>query len=113
MIFKQINRLQQIDQLIRQKRTGNAEEFAAKLQISRRQVYNWIDEMRGLGLEINYDRDIRSFVYLKPYRISIALDIKELPDSEIFDIEAGMNFSKKCILCNDIAQTRYIFELAN
>jgi len=38
MIFKQINRLQQIDQLIRQKRTGNAKQLAAKLEISRKHL---------------------------------------------------------------------------
>ena len=74
MIFKLLDRLGRIDQLIRQKRTGNAEEFAEKLNISRRQVYNWLDELKSYGLEIAYDRELRSFVYLKSYQINISFD---------------------------------------
>ncbi len=95
MFSKQINRLQQIDQLIRQKRTGNADELAYKLEISRRQVYNWLDEFKGLGLEIEYNREIKSYVYLKPYQINIILDIKELTVIETTEVEAGINFLKK------------------
>jgi predicted DNA-binding transcriptional regulator YafY len=88
-------RLQQIDQLIRQKRTGNAEELAEKLNISRRQVYNWIEVLKSYGLELDYRREIKSFVYLKPYQINISLDIKELSYKETTEIKAGINFLKK------------------
>jgi len=78
MIFKLLNRLQQIDQLIRQKRTGNADELAAKLNISRRQVYYWLEELKSYGLEIDYNRDIKSFVYQKPYEVTITFKVKEI-----------------------------------
>ncbi len=78
MIFKLLNRAQQIDQLIRQKRTGNADELAVKLNISRRQVYYWLEELRNYGLEIEYNRDLKSFVYLKTYEITIAFNVKEI-----------------------------------
>ncbi|QQS50987.1 MAG: HTH domain-containing protein [Bacteroidota bacterium] len=95
MLFKHINRLQQIDQLIRQQRTGNADELAEKLQLSRRQVYNWLDELKNYGLEIDYNRVIKSFVYLKPYQINILLDIQELTLEETTELEAGINFFEK------------------
>ncbi len=113
MIFKQLNRLQQIDQLIRQERTGNAEELAIKLNISRRQVYNWLDELKSLGLEIEYCRALQSFVYLKQYQVNISLDIKELTALEKIEIEAGIGIKKNFHLCNRIAQTRNIFEAAS
>ncbi|MFW6219219.1 MAG: HTH domain-containing protein [Bacteroidota bacterium] len=46
MIFKLIGKIQRIDMLIRQERTGNADEFAEMLGISRRQVYNYLDELK-------------------------------------------------------------------
>lgn len=95
MIYKQLNRLQQIDQLIRQKRTGNAEELAQKLQISRRLVYYWLDELKDMGLEINYNRGVKSFVYQKPYQINVSLEIKELKYEESIETEAGINFYQK------------------
>jgi predicted DNA-binding transcriptional regulator YafY len=89
MIFKQLYRIQQIDQLIRQKRTGSADELANKLKISRRQVYNWLEELKDIGLEIKYNRTIKSFVYLKSYKVDITFDVKELTNDELKNIKAG------------------------
>ncbi len=83
MLQKQINRLQYIEQLIRQRRTGNAAEFARRLGISRRQLYYWLEELKDMGLEIGYNRAIRSYIFLKPYKIEISFQISELTESEI------------------------------
>ena len=99
MIFKQLNRLQQIDQLIRQRRTGNADELAQKLRISRRLVYYWLDELKEMGLELYYNREVKSFVYHKPYKINISFEIKELTYDELLETEAGVNFSQKKLHC--------------
>ena len=107
MIYKFIDRLEQIDQLIRQRRTGNAEEFARKLNISRRHVYNWLDDLKLHGLEIEYNRELRSFVYLKSYKINITFEIIELSDDEAKDIDAGVFISKNVVLCNEIAQLQH------
>lgn len=99
MIYKQLNRLQQIDQLIRQRRTGNAKELAQKLRISRRLVYYWLDELKDMGLEIDYCRELKSFIYQKPYEINISFEIKELSHEESLKTEAGINFFQKKLKC--------------
>lgn len=99
MIFKQLNRLQQLDQLIRQRRTGNADELAKKLRISRRLVYYWLEELRELGLELYYNREIKSFIYHKPYQINISFEIKELTYDELLETEAGVSFFRKKMYC--------------
>jgi len=113
MIYKFINRLEQIDQLIRQRRTGNAEEFACKLNISRRQVYNWIDDLRSHGLEIAYSRELRSFIYLKPYKIKIAFEITELSDEEAFNINAGIKILKKSFCAIELHKHNIYCAIAN
>jgi len=90
MLFEEINRLQQIDRLIRLNNTGNAEEFAKKLNLSRRQVYNIIENLKDMGLEIEYNRHISSFVYAKPYKINITFEIVELAEREATEIHAGI-----------------------
>ena len=97
MIFKQLNRLQQIDQLIRQKRTGNAKEFARKLGLSRRQVYYILEELKSMGLDIVYDRYIESYLYLRPYHFIVSFKVKELTYDELRNTDAGAYpfFSKK------------------
>ena len=92
MIFKHPNRLQHMDQLIRQRKTGNADALARKLGISRRQVYYWLEELKDMGLEIDYSREAGSFVYLKPYKINITLDIKELSEEETLNTMGSVNF---------------------
>jgi predicted DNA-binding transcriptional regulator YafY len=113
MIFKQLNRLQQIDQLIRQKRTGNATNLAAKLGISRRQAYNWLDELRDLGLEIEYIRDIESYVYTKPCKLDITFKVVELSEKEASYINAGIHFLKKNALGSLSMQTWSAYTTAN
>lgn len=78
MIRKQLNRLQQLDQLIRQQRTGNANQLALKLEISRRQVYNLLEELKMFGLDIEYDKVIDSYIYSKGITIKISFGMKEL-----------------------------------
>jgi predicted DNA-binding transcriptional regulator YafY len=103
MIFKQLNRLQQIDQLIRQRRTGNADELAQKLQLSRRQVYNLLEELKDIGLEIDYCREARTFIYQKQYKVNLNLDIRELTTEELISTIASGFGLKKSLLCNKIA----------
>lgn len=95
MIFKQLNRLQQVDQLIRQKRTGNASELANKLGISRRQVYNFMEELKELGLEPEYNRVAQSFIYCNSHRVHISFGLKDLTSSEERNIFAGIRFLRK------------------
>lgn len=95
MIFKQLNRLQQMDQLIRQKRTGNATEFAQKMGVSRRQIYNWLEDLRSMGLDIEYNRYKKSFTYRKLYKINIQFEIRELSKYELSEIEGNGLFLNK------------------
>ena len=109
MLFEEINRIQQIDRLIRISNTGTAGEFARKLGISRRQIYNIIENLKDMGLEIEYNRQIRSFVYAKPYEIRILFEIVELSEHETREINAGTITIKNAFLCNSIAQTIFSF----
>ena len=109
MPFEEINRIQQIDRLIRLNNTGNADEFANKLGISRRQVYNILEKLKDMGLGIEYDRNIKSFVYTKAYQVRILFEIVELPENETKTINAGTVVIKNTFLCSPIAQTIFSF----
>jgi len=89
MLFEEINRLQKMDRLIRLSNTGNADEFGEKLGLSRRQVYNIIENLKDMGLEIEYNRQIKSFVYAKPYKVKVLFEIVELSECEKMEINAG------------------------
>jgi biotin operon repressor len=64
-ILKYIDRLKRMDDLIRRKATGNAEEFSRKLGISVSVLKENIGEMRELGAEIEFCRESKSYFYKK------------------------------------------------
>jgi predicted DNA-binding transcriptional regulator YafY len=80
--LKYIARLERIDQFIRQERTGNAPEFASRLEISVRHLYNLIDELKDLGLPIDYCRTRQTFFYKYQCRIIFEIRLEKQYPSE-------------------------------
>ncbi|MBK9491342.1 MAG: HTH domain-containing protein [Haliscomenobacter sp.] len=69
MAIKQLDRLKRLDTLIHQGKTGAPDELARRLDLSRSQLYNILDELKDLGAPIEYDRSARSFYYRDTFRI--------------------------------------------
>lgn len=63
-LFKAIERVKQIDSLIRQKATGNSHEFAEKVGIGRSMLMSNIKEFRDSGIKIKYDSNRHSYIYV-------------------------------------------------
>jgi hypothetical protein len=64
-ILKYIDRLKRMDDLIRRRATGTAQEFAEKLHISPSQLFQDLKEMRALGAPIDYCQKRKSYFYEK------------------------------------------------
>jgi len=58
-----LDRLKQMDQLIRLKSTGSPKQFACKLGISERTVYEYLNVMKCEGAQIGYSPLIESYYY--------------------------------------------------
>jgi hypothetical protein len=103
MIIKILDRLARLDQLIRTNRTGTAEELAQKLGISRRQLYNYFDEMKAFGLEIEFDRYAQTFRYCNNVRLKIHIKAEPLSVADTKRIDGGSyantNFSPVQLYC--------------
>lgn len=85
-INKYLNRLKQLDQLIRQQNTGTPKELALKLGISERQVYNLIEELRNQGAPIAYNRVTQSYCYDEPVELRGDISLVKLNSMESIDI---------------------------
>ncbi len=66
--LEKVRLIERVDQLIRMKATGSAEELARKLGISRSSVYELLDCMKSMGAEIQYCR-VRSAYYYEEDKI--------------------------------------------
>jgi predicted DNA-binding transcriptional regulator YafY len=69
--FDTISRLYNIHRLIQQEKTGTPDEFANCFHLSRRQLYNIIEELKDYGAPIKYSRKKRTFYYDGTFNISL------------------------------------------
>lgn len=72
-ITKYVNRLQQIDNLIRQRATGNSWEFARKVGICRSVLMSNLEEIKSFGAPISYDRINKTYKYDYDYKLIIKI----------------------------------------
>ena|SRR5882762_10429567 len=70
-LLKYIDRLKRMDDLIRMKATGCANDFAHKLGISQSQLFQDLKEMKELGAPIQYCPTRKSYFYESEGRLTI------------------------------------------
>ena len=102
-IFLQIERLQLLHKLIDKEHTGTPDEFAKLLQISRRQLYNLIEELGQFGVEIKYNRVRQTFYFIHPLIFNVKVQIRPLTDEEMLKNNGGASII--FIPCKIIAQS--------
>ncbi len=64
-----IERMRHVDNLIRRKATGDLTQFANKLNLSRSQACEFINEMKQAGFPIQYCRKKGSYYYTEKGRL--------------------------------------------
>jgi DNA-binding transcriptional ArsR family regulator len=70
--FKTMNRLGLIHRLISKEITGSPDKFAERLNLSRRQFYNVLSELKDSGIIIKYSRIRQTFYYAGDSKTTIS-----------------------------------------
>ncbi len=91
--IKQIERLQLLNKLIEEERTQAPEDLANRLGVSRRQLYNYIENLKDIGLEVVFSRKHNSFCYPTQKKLEISFHFKILEEDNVTKINGGF-FSK-------------------
>ena len=73
-LLKYIERLQRMDMLISMMSTGSPEEFAGKLGLRRSTLFQSLQEMREMGVDIRYSCFRQSYYYADNRRIKIKVE---------------------------------------
>lgn len=73
-LVKYIARLQRMDYLIALRATGSPDEFARKMHISRSTLFETINEMRQLGVDIRYSSSAETYYYAGDGRITVRIE---------------------------------------
>lgn len=72
--IKYIERIIRINALIESRATGTPEEFARKLGIRRSTLFQYLQEMREIGVSIKYSWIRQSYYYTDNRRITIKIE---------------------------------------
>ncbi len=80
-IEQYIQRIQQIDNMIRCRRTGSPGELARRMGISESTLYKYISFMRDSGAPIAYSKKSQTYYYEHRVEFSYGFSIKEKPMS--------------------------------
>jgi predicted DNA-binding transcriptional regulator YafY len=72
-LIKYIERVNRIDSLINLRATGTPEEFAQKLGIKRSTLFQSLQEMREIGVDIRYSCYRQTYYYADDRRLRITL----------------------------------------
>ena len=88
-IFNQMSRINKVNKLIVQQSTGNPDDFAEQLGISRSQLYNIIDQFKDFGAPIRYDKKNETFFYANNFELELKYSLKTISNDDEKIIFAG------------------------
>lgn len=88
-ILRYIQKLQQLDALIRKRSTGNQKEFCRKTSMSRSLLNNYLSEMKALGFPIEYDKEKNTYYYSEEGSLAPRLFQHKLDDNEMKKFSGG------------------------
>ena len=106
-LFQQIERIRYIHRLIRTESTGCPDRLAGRVHLSRRQLYNILEEIKDMGADIKYSRSRETFYYANPFVFQIEIEIKILPDAELAKYYAGSRIF--LLPCKETARSTFTF----
>lgn len=102
MLNEIINRLRYIDILIRENKTGNAEDLAIIVGVSVRTVYKYLDLMKRLGAPIAFNTLSKSYYYETEGSFICAFTLSNAGNKDKCDGPEAMKLS--VISINDLIQ---------
>lgn len=86
--------IEKMTRLIELKKTGTADEFAAKLRISRSQLFIELARMKSLNVDVSFNRSIKSFVFSGRKKIVVREPIVVVDQETLISVQGGSFYTK-------------------
>ena len=96
--IKYLERLKRINEIIKSKSSGTPKEFAKKLRISEGHLYCCINEMKEMGVPVDYDRNLHYYYYTKEFDLKVSYSIQLISEEECKQICGGFSIKKGSLL---------------
>jgi DNA-binding Lrp family transcriptional regulator len=91
-LHKYLERIRFIDSLVKKRATGNYASLAKKLNLSKTELYNFLNEMKTEGIPISYSKKLNSFYYTEEGSATTKLYEREVTKEEMKSIKGGNGF---------------------
>ena len=104
MLFKNINhleRINKINKLIKEQKTGTPETFAKSISIRERQLYNILDNFRTIGASIKYCRKRETYYYDDGFDLQIKFSVEIIKKEKLTKIYGGSKDLEHILLRNE------------
>lgn len=90
--LKNLERLQQLHNLIDTETTGSPSELASKMNVSERLVYNLIEQLKDFEAAICYSRKSKTYYYCEDFQLEVNISVTVMSNNELTEIFAGSYF---------------------
>ena len=87
--FEQLERIRKIIRLIKYEKTGTPEEFADSLRISKRRLYDHLENFRDLGVEIDYSKQRNTYYFSNGHELELHYSLKLITKEKEKEIYGG------------------------
>ena len=101
--LKQLERLARINKLIKEEKTGTPEEFACCLHIGKRRLFEHLDELRNMGIQIDYSKQRGTYYFSNGHEIELSFSFKIISKETAKEIFGGNceYFCRVLVLCTE------------
>lgn len=107
--IKNLERLQQLHELIDGENTGSPKEIAYKMKLSERLVFNLIEQLKDFQASICYSRKSRTYYYHDDFQLTVNVSVSVISNNELTEIFAGSYLlQQKTSLQGLCSEHRYI-----
>ena len=89
--LRYFQRLERLHTLIRRKGTGTPRELAQKLDLSERQLYECLAEMREMGAPIAFCATRKTYYYSREVNLNFGFVLTDLNPAEQINTNGGSN----------------------
>ncbi|WP_321295586.1 HTH domain-containing protein [Marinifilum fragile] len=96
--IKYLDRLKQINELIKNQSTGTPKELSQKLSISESHLYRCINEMKEMGVPVDYCRRSSCYYYTTEFDLKVSYSIQLISEKECRKISGGFSMKKSSLL---------------
>jgi predicted DNA-binding transcriptional regulator YafY len=72
--YQRLVKLERIHHSILARSTGTPDQLATKVNIARRTLYEYLDQLKSLGAEIAYSRTMKSYYYENDFNFQLWIE---------------------------------------